>query len=55
MIKRLLNDNNFNVILTVLKLIATLAKGLQKNFNHSIKILFPLIINKLKEKKNQMI
>lgn len=55
MIRRLLNDSNFNVILSALKVASVLAKGLRKNFNHSAKILFPMITNKFREKKNQMI
>lgn len=55
MIRRLLNDSNFNVVLTSLKLAGALSKGLRKNFFHSAKILFPLILGKMKEKKTQMI
>jgi cytoskeleton-associated protein 5 len=55
MVKRLLGDSNFNVILTVLKLTGLLAKGLRRNFNHSAKLLFPHIIPKLRDKKNQMV
>lgn len=55
MTKRLLNDSNFNVVLCSLKLIAALAKGLRKNFAHASKILFPLILPKLRDKKTQMI
>jgi hypothetical protein len=55
MIRRLLGDSNFNVILTCIKLCGTLAKGLRKNFNHSAKILFQYIISKLRDKKSQMV
>lgn len=55
MIRRLLNDSNFNVVLSALKLIGVLAKGLRKNFNHSAKILFPYITPKFRDKKTQMI
>lgn len=55
MIRRLLTDSNFNVVLTNLKLAATISKGLRKQFTHSAKSLFPLILSKMKEKKNQMI
>lgn len=55
MIKRLLNDSNFNVVLSALRLVGALAKGLRKNFNHSAKVLFPYIIPKFRDKKTQMI
>ena len=55
MMRRLLGDSNFNVVLTVLKLAGVLAKGLRKNFNHSAKILFPYITPKFRDKKPQMI
>lgn len=55
MIRRLLGDSNFNVVLTALKLTGILAKGLRKNFNQSSKILFPYITPKFRDKKTQMI
>lgn len=55
MIKRLLGDSNFNVVLTVLKLIGVLAKGLRKNFNYEAKQLFNLVVLKFRDKKIQMI
>ena len=55
MIRRLLTDSNFNVVLTNLKLAATISKGLRKQFIHSAKSLFPLILSKMREKKDQMI
>lgn len=55
MIKRLLGDSNFNVVLTVLKLIGVLAKGLRKNFNYEAKQLFNLVVLKFRDKKTQMI
>lgn len=55
MIRRLLGDSNFNVVLSALKLVAVLAKGLRKNFNYEAKQLFPIIILKFRDKKNQMI
>ena len=55
MIRRLVNDSNFNVVLTVLKVAGVIAKGLRKSFANSAKILFPLVLNKMKDKKNQMI
>ena len=55
MIRRLLNDSNFNVVLAVLKLTGCLAKSLRKNFSHSAKLLFPYITPKFRDKKTQMI
>ena len=55
MIRRLVNDSNFNVVLTVLKVAGVISKGLRKNFINSAKILFPLILTKMKDKKTQMI
>lgn len=53
--RRLINDSNFNVVLTVIKLAGTLAKGLRKGFSHSAKALFPYITPKFRDKKTQMI
>ena len=55
MIRRLLNDSNFNVVLNSLKVAGCLSRGLRKHFSHSAKILFPQILAKMKEKKSQMI
>lgn len=55
MIRRLLSDSNFNVVLWVLRLAGFLAKGLRRSFSHQVKILLPLIITKLRDKKTQMI
>ena len=55
MIRRLTNDNNFNVVLCSLKLAGILAKGLRKYFTQSAKLLFPNIILKFRDKKTQMI
>ena len=55
MMRRLINDSNVNVVLTVLKLAGALAKGLRKNFGHSAKLLFPYITPKFRDKKTQMI
>lgn len=55
MIRRLLSDSNFNVVLSVIKLAGILARGLRKSFSHQVKILLPMIIPKLRDKKTQMI
>jgi len=54
-IRRLINDSNFNVVLGVLKMIAVVAKGLRKPFSAVIKSNFSNIIAKFKDKKTQMI
>lgn len=51
MIKRLLNDNNFNVVVAATKIVGLLAKGLRKNFTGAAKNLVPMILSKFKDKK----
>ena len=55
MIKRLINDSNFNVVLADLKIIAALAKGIRRPFAVFIRTIFSQIIGKLRDKKTQMI
>lgn len=55
MIRRLLTDSNFNVVLNTLKLAGLMAKSLRKFLTHSVKILFPLVLPKFRDKKTQMI
>lgn len=54
MIKKLLADSNLNIQICALKLSRCLASGLRKPFSHSAKILAPLVIGKLKDKKNSI-
>lgn len=51
LIKKILNDNNVNVMCCGLKLCGLLAKTLRKSFQASAKLLFPLVISRFKEKK----
>ena len=55
MIKRLIKDSNFNVVLWNLKLVGALAKGLRKPFAPFVKSVFYDIVIKFKDKKTQMI
>ena len=55
MIKRLINDSNFNVVLSAIKLTCALAKGLRKNFTSSAKNLSTPILQKFKEKKTLLL
>lgn len=54
-IRRLINDSNFNVVLWVLKMIGAIAKGLRKPFSGVVKNNFSNIIAKFRDKKTQMI
>ena len=49
--KRLLNDNNMQVMLQVIKLSGLLAKGQRSYYSNHAKHLFPLILQKFKDKK----
>ena len=55
MMKRLINDNNFNVVLMDLKMIAVLAKSVRRPFAPFIKAIFMNVISKFRDKKTQMI
>ena len=55
LIRRLINDSNFNVVLWTLKITAVMAKGLRKYFHGSAKAQFFSIIGKLREKRTQMV
>ena len=54
-LRRILTDTNVNVMLCGIKLIGLLANGLRKNFNHYSKIFAPLLLIKLKDKKNNIV
>jgi cytoskeleton-associated protein 5 len=54
-IRRLINDSNFNVVLWVLKIIGVMAKGLRRPFASAAKNNFANIIAKFRDKKTQMI
>lgn len=51
MLKRVLNDNNATVACTGIKICGLLAKGIRKPFSSSAKMLFPMLLEKLKDKK----
>ena len=55
LIRRLINDSNFNVVIWSLKIAAAMARGLRKHFHAAAKIHFFNIISKLREKRTQMI
>ena len=55
MVKRLLNDSNFNVVVSAVKITKLLAKGLRKNFAGSAKLLASTILSKFKEKKTLLV
>ena len=55
LIRRLINDSNFNVVIWTLKIASAMAKGLRKYFHSSAKAQFFNIISKFKEKRTQMI
>ena len=55
MIRRLINHSNFNVVLTDLKLLAVLSRGLRKHFHGTAKSLFANVIGKFRDKKTLMV
>lgn len=55
MMKRLINDSNFNVVLMDLKMIAVLAKGVRRPFAPFVKSIFINVISKFRDKKTQMV
>ncbi len=54
-IRRLINDSNFNVVLWVLKMIGVMSKGLRRPFGPTATSNFSNIIAKFRDKKTQMI
>lgn len=55
LLKKLLNDNNINVVLISVKVIGVLAKGLRKNLNQNCKVFFPFLLEKVKDKKTSLV
>lgn len=55
MLKRLMNDNNMNVMLMAIKIYGLLAKGLRKHFASTVKAMAYLILQKFRDKKTQVI
>jgi len=55
MLKRLIKDSNFNVVLWSLKILGALARGMRRPFAIFIKSIFPDIVTKFRDKKTLMI
>jgi hypothetical protein len=55
MIKRLINDSNFNVVIWDLKVLAVMSRGLRRNFQYVVKNIFANVLGKFRDKKTQMI
>ncbi|OMJ83062.1 hypothetical protein SteCoe_16098 [Stentor coeruleus] len=53
--KKLINDNNVNVMVQAVKLVGLLSKGLRKSFEIYSKEFFPIFLDKLKEKKTLIV
>jgi hypothetical protein len=55
LIKRLINDSNFNVVIWDLRVLAVMAKGLRRHFQYVVKNNFSNVLAKFRDKKTQMI
>jgi len=55
MIKRLINDSNFNVVLWDLRVLSVMARGLRRNFQYIVKNIFMHVLSKFRDKKTLMI
>lgn len=55
MAKRLINDSNVQVMLQTVKLIGLLAKGQRKYFDNYARQFLPLLLQKFKDKKTQVL
>ena len=55
MIKRLINDSNFNVVIWDLRVLSVMSKGLRRNFQYVVKQVFANVLGKFRDKKTQMI
>ena len=53
--KKILNDNNINIVIIGIKCLGVLAKGLRKNFSTGAKIFFPILLQKFKDKKTLLV
>ena len=53
--KIFMQEPNFNVIVAGVKIAGAMAKGLRKNYLTAAKLLFPLILDKFRDKKTIMI
>jgi len=55
MIKRLINDSNFNVVIWDLRVLGVMSRGLRRNFLYVVKQVFANVLGKFRDKKTQMI
>ncbi len=51
LIKRLLSDNNINLLQCGFKIVKNLSNGLKKNFTHPCKVILSLIVSKFRDTK----
>lgn len=51
LIKRLLGDNNINLLQCGFRIVKNLSKGLKKGFTHPCKVILSLIISKFRDTK----
>jgi len=54
MLKKVLADSNMAIQICGIRMARALAAGLRKTFSHGAKVLSPLLIGKLRDKKNQI-
>ena len=55
MIKRVINDSNFNVVIWDLRVLGVMSRGLRRNFQYVVKNVFANVLGKFRDKKTQMI
>lgn len=55
LIKRLLSDNNINLLQCGFKVIKNLSKGLKRNFTHPCKVIQSLVFSKLRDSKAMIV
>jgi|SRR6218665_2348173 len=55
LIKRLLADNNINLLQCGFKIIKNLSKGLKKNFAHPCKVILGYVFSKLRDTKAMIV
>ena len=55
MIRRLINDSNFNVVIWDLKVLAVLSRGLRRHLSPLVRNIFSQVLAKFRDKKTQMI
>jgi DNA-binding transcriptional regulator GbsR (MarR family) len=55
MIRRLINDSNFNVVLWDMKVLAAMSRGLRRHFYACVKNNFSNVMWKFRDKKTQMV